>query len=121
MRVLDQSFDIFVLRFGVRKRVYCDKLPLKETIFRLEGNEPILYLVWAEENGEPEMRQKISIFSPVDAVLAVGDLPLMWTAVIKRPQFSVGMEDCLQCNPVQPIEGTSLEDQTASLNLEDNN
>ncbi|XP_052820767.1 DIS3-like exonuclease 2 [Mya arenaria] len=121
MGVMDKSFDIFVLRLGVTKRVYCDKLPLKEKIFRRERKVPSLVLVWAEENGEPEVRQEISIFSLVDAVLAVGDQPLMWTAVIKRPQFSVGMEDFLQCNPVQPNEETSLEDQVASLNLEDNN
>ncbi|XP_052267477.1 DIS3-like exonuclease 2 isoform X2 [Dreissena polymorpha] len=86
MGVMDKAFDIFVLRLGVSKRVYCDKLPLKEKIFRREHKVPSLVLVWQAVDGEPEVRQEITIFTVVDCVLATGDLPTTWTAVVKRPE-----------------------------------
>ncbi|KAL4221580.1 DIS3-like exonuclease 2 [Mactra antiquata] len=85
MGVLDKAFDIFVLKLGVSKRVYCDKLPIKEKIFKHERKVPSLTLVWDSVDGEPEFRQEITIFSMVDCVLEKGDMPLQWTAVIKRP------------------------------------
>ncbi|WAR14584.1 DI3L2-like protein [Mya arenaria] len=103
-RVGDLSSDLFFSVFVKTAGPLEERAMVMEKIFRRERKVPSLVLVWAEENGEPEVRQEISIFSLVDAVLAVGDQPLMWT-----------------CNPVQPNEETSLEDQVASLNLEDNN
>ncbi|XP_053379089.1 DIS3-like exonuclease 2 isoform X2 [Mercenaria mercenaria] len=86
MGVLDKAFDIFVLKLGVTKRVYCDKLPIKEKIFKRERKVPSLVLVWNSEGDEPEIRQEITIFSSVDCILEEGEQPLQWTAVIKRPQ-----------------------------------
>ncbi|MGH0149133.1 UNVERIFIED_CONTAM: hypothetical protein FKN15_015071 [Acipenser sinensis] len=53
MGVLDQSFDVLVLRYGVQKRIYCNvgirqALPLRDFHFRKVGKKPEITLIWAE-------------------------------------------------------------------------
>ncbi|XP_063410358.1 DIS3-like exonuclease 2 isoform X3 [Mytilus trossulus] len=86
MGVLDKAFDVFILKFGVTKRVYCDKLAIKDKLHTKEQKNPILTLYWepTEENGTGAV-QKISIFTIVACVLKPGELPLQWMAIIKPP------------------------------------
>ncbi|CAC5394876.1 DIS3L2 [Mytilus coruscus] len=86
MGVLDKAFDVFILKFGVTKRVYCDKLAIKDKLHTKEQKNPILTLYWEPtvENGTGAV-QKISIFTIVTCVLKPGELPLQWMAIIKPP------------------------------------
>ncbi|KAK3586758.1 hypothetical protein CHS0354_023484 [Potamilus streckersoni] len=88
MGVLDKAFDVFILKLGVSKRVYLDKLPLKHSLYTYEKKVPKLTLTWKAEANGIELVQDIKIFSHVDCVLQSGEVPLQWMAVIKRPQNS---------------------------------
>uniref|UniRef100_A0A674C9M8 DIS3 like 3'-5' exoribonuclease 2 n=1 Tax=Salmo trutta TaxID=8032 RepID=A0A674C9M8_SALTR len=59
MGILDQAFDVLVLRYGVQKRIYCKGLHGLETFhFHKVGKRGELTLVWAaEEPGKPSVRQ----------------------------------------------------------------
>uniref|UniRef100_A0AAX7TLQ7 DIS3-like exonuclease 2 n=1 Tax=Astatotilapia calliptera TaxID=8154 RepID=A0AAX7TLQ7_ASTCA len=61
MGVLDQSFDVLVLRYGVQKRIYCKNFLSV---------------------------QVISVFTLVEVQLKSDDAPLKYSAVLKRPEDS---------------------------------
>uniref|UniRef100_A0A8C8FV14 DIS3-like exonuclease 2 n=1 Tax=Oncorhynchus tshawytscha TaxID=74940 RepID=A0A8C8FV14_ONCTS len=55
MGILDQAFDVLVLRYGVQKRIYCK---VSTFHFHKVGKKGELTLVWAaEEPGKPSVRQ----------------------------------------------------------------
>nr|XP_006637784.2 PREDICTED: DIS3-like exonuclease 2 isoform X2 [Lepisosteus oculatus] len=87
MGVLDQAFDVLVLRYGVQKRIYCNALQgLKEFQFRKVGKKPEMTLTWeAVGPGETPSRQDISIFTLVDVVLKADGAPMKYSAVLKQP------------------------------------
>ncbi|XP_054556140.1 DIS3-like exonuclease 2 isoform X2 [Talpa occidentalis] len=62
--VLNQAFDVLVLRYGVQKRVYCNALPLRSHHFRRVGKRPELTLIWEPEELEQEPVQQ-QFFVPV--------------------------------------------------------
>ncbi|XP_035161942.1 DIS3-like exonuclease 2 isoform X1 [Callithrix jacchus] len=73
MGVLNQAFDVLVLRYGVQKRIYCNALALRSHHFQKVGKKPELTLVWEPEDTEQEpTRQVITIFSLVEVVLLQG-------------------------------------------------
>ncbi|XP_041377898.1 DIS3-like exonuclease 2 [Gigantopelta aegis] len=85
MGVLDKSFDIFILKFGVQKRVYCEKLNLKSFEFCKDHKQPVLTLVWPSDDHHPsEETQHIAVFTIVNAQLATDVGPLKWKALISR-------------------------------------
>ena len=87
MGVLDKAFDVFIMKFGVIKRVYCDKLAIKDKLHTKEQKNPILTLYWESTPEVPQGPvQKISIFTIVTCVLKAGELPLQWMAIIKPPK-----------------------------------
>uniref|UniRef100_A0A7N6C109 DIS3-like exonuclease 2 n=1 Tax=Anabas testudineus TaxID=64144 RepID=A0A7N6C109_ANATE len=59
MGVLDQSFDVLVLRYGVQKRIYCKSVAgLDSFHHRKVGKKSELTLVWAAEDPEkPRVEQ----------------------------------------------------------------
>ncbi|XP_061163620.1 DIS3-like exonuclease 2 [Saccostrea echinata] len=86
MGVLDKAFDVFIMKFGVVKRVYCDKLDIKDKIFIKEQKQSVMTLIWnPEKEGGECVQERIAIFSLVDCVMAAGDRPLQWMATIKPP------------------------------------
>ncbi|XP_062987830.1 DIS3-like exonuclease 2 [Elgaria multicarinata webbii] len=86
MGVLNEAFDVLVLRFGVQKRIYCNALPLVGFQFQKVGKKPQLTLMWAPESQEREAEQQvISIFSLVEVVLRSDNVPLKYSAMLKRP------------------------------------
>ncbi|XP_052083501.1 DIS3-like exonuclease 2, partial [Mytilus californianus] len=87
MGVLDKAFDVVLLNVGVKKRVYCDQLDIKNTLYKKEGNNPVLTLYWkpTEENDTGAI-QNISLFTKVTCILRPGESPLKWTAIIKSPK-----------------------------------
>ncbi|KAA0719532.1 DIS3-like exonuclease 2 [Triplophysa tibetana] len=87
MGVLDQSFDVLVLRFGVQKRVYCNSLEgLKTFHFRKVGKRPEMTLVWETEDPEKDsIQQEISIFTLLNVQLKAYGAPMKYSAVVQRP------------------------------------
>uniref|UniRef100_A0A669CY94 DIS3-like exonuclease 2 n=1 Tax=Oreochromis niloticus TaxID=8128 RepID=A0A669CY94_ORENI len=83
MGVLDQSFDVLVLRYGVQKRIYC-KVSSNNV-----GKKSELTLLWtAEAPEDPPVEQVISVFTLVEVQLKSDDAPLKYSAVLKRPEDS---------------------------------
>uniref|UniRef100_A0A8B9SF37 DIS3-like exonuclease 2 n=1 Tax=Apteryx owenii TaxID=8824 RepID=A0A8B9SF37_APTOW len=86
MGVLNEAFDVLVLKFGVQKRIYCNALPLLGFQFQKVGRKPELTLMWEPERPEQEaVSQVITIFTLVEVVLKSDGVPLKYSAVIKRP------------------------------------
>ncbi|XP_078120727.1 DIS3-like exonuclease 2 [Sander vitreus] len=88
MGVLDQSFDVLVLRYGVQKRIYCKSVAgLDSFHHRKVGKKSELTLVWTPEDPEkaPE-EQVISIFTLVEVQLKADGAPMKYSAVLKRPE-----------------------------------
>lgn len=83
MSVMDHSFDVLVLRIGLVKRVYCDKLNLKSKCYAKEKGAPYLLLNW---NEGAEFIQEIRIFTLVMVSLSVQtDEPMKINVVLKYP------------------------------------
>ncbi|XP_065382322.1 DIS3-like exonuclease 2 isoform X2 [Macaca fascicularis] len=86
MGVLNQAFDVLVLRYGVQKRIYCNALALRSHHFQKVGKKPELTLVWEPEDMEQEPAQQvITIFSLVEVVLQAESTALKYSAILKRP------------------------------------
>ncbi|KAM9316575.1 DIS3-like exonuclease 2 [Gastrophryne carolinensis] len=54
MGILNEAFDVLVLKYGVQKRIYCNALPLVSSHFQQVGKKPELTLVWKPEQDEGE-------------------------------------------------------------------
>nr|XP_055057456.1 DIS3-like exonuclease 2 [Misgurnus anguillicaudatus] len=87
MGVLDQSFDVLVLRYGVQKRIYCNSLEgLKTFHFHKVGKKPEMMLVWESDDPRKDfIQQIISIFTLVNVQLKADGAPMKYSAVLKRP------------------------------------
>ncbi|KAM6257972.1 DIS3-like exonuclease 2 [Porphyrio hochstetteri] len=86
MGVLNEAFDVLVLKFGVQKRIYCNALPLLGFHFQKVGKKPELTLMWEPEKLEQEsVPQVITIFTLVEVVLTSDGVPLKYSALLKRP------------------------------------
>ncbi|XP_042314487.1 DIS3-like exonuclease 2 [Sceloporus undulatus] len=86
MGVLNEAFDVLVLRFGVQKRIYCNALPLVGFQFQKLGKKPQLTLMWEAESPEQEaVQQVITVFTLVEVVLRSDNIPLKYSALLKRP------------------------------------
>uniref|UniRef100_A0A8C5ACW9 DIS3-like exonuclease 2 n=1 Tax=Gadus morhua TaxID=8049 RepID=A0A8C5ACW9_GADMO len=76
--VLDESFDVLVLSYGVQKRIYCKHHRV--------GKRGEITLVWAPEGpGGAAVRQVISVFSLVEVQLRADEAALKYSALLKRP------------------------------------
>ncbi|GAA6222449.1 DIS3-like exonuclease 2 isoform X1 [Lates japonicus] len=87
MGVLDQSFDVLVLRYGVQKRIYCKSITGVDTFHhRKVGKKSELTLLWTPEDlEEPPTEQVISVFTLVEVQLKADNAPMKYSAVLKRP------------------------------------
>lgn len=88
--VLNRSVDVMVLRLGVIKRVYTDKLPLSDVVFDKDNNSvPYLNLKWESEKNasdSPPVQQKLTYFSKVTVALRPADgNNLKFNAILLRP------------------------------------
>lgn len=88
MGVLDQSFDVLVLRYGVQKRIYCKSVVGLDSFHHHKvGKRSELTLVWTPEDLEkPPVEQVISLFTLVEVQLKADSAPMKYSAVLKRPQ-----------------------------------
>ncbi|XP_062260427.1 DIS3-like exonuclease 2 [Platichthys flesus] len=90
MGVLDQSFDVLVLRYGVQKRIYCKSVAgLASFHHRRVGKKSELTLIWTPEDLEKApVEQIISLFTLVEVQLQDDSAPMKYSAVLKRPDDS---------------------------------
>uniref|UniRef100_A0A3Q1FN38 DIS3-like exonuclease 2 n=1 Tax=Acanthochromis polyacanthus TaxID=80966 RepID=A0A3Q1FN38_9TELE len=88
MGVLDQSFDVLVLRYGVQKRIYCKSIAGLDTFHhRKVGKKSELTLLWTPEDLErTPVEQVISIFTLVEVQLKADGAPMKYSALLKRPE-----------------------------------
>ncbi|CAI4221259.1 unnamed protein product [Auanema sp. JU1783] len=72
VNVLDQAFDVLVLKYGVVKRVYVNKLDMARDPVHREGPPPTLTLYWnsSSGSGNAAVEQTIQLCSIVDVVLS---------------------------------------------------
>uniref|UniRef100_UPI00398F3F42 DIS3-like exonuclease 2 isoform X2 n=1 Tax=Pristiophorus japonicus TaxID=55135 RepID=UPI00398F3F42 len=86
MGVLDQAFDVLVLRYGIQKRIYCNGLPLQGFTFHKVGKNPELRLMWEPETlDQKPVCQVIAIFALVEVVLKSDSTVLKFSAILKKP------------------------------------
>ncbi|XP_029471341.1 DIS3-like exonuclease 2 isoform X2 [Rhinatrema bivittatum] len=86
MGVLNEAFDVLVLRYGVQKRIYCNALPLLGSHFTKVGKKPELTLIWEPETPEQAaVHQVIGVFTLVEVELRSEAVPLKYSAVLRRP------------------------------------
>ncbi|CAL8326820.1 unnamed protein product [Arctogadus glacialis] len=85
--VLDESFDVLVLSYGVQKRIYCKSMVgLESYQHHRVGKRGEITLVWAPEGpGGAAVRQVISVFSLVEVQLRADEAALKYSAFLKRP------------------------------------
>ena len=122
MAVLDKSFDVFVMRSGISKRVYLEKCGLKTwRLKKPREKPPFLQLLWPpeaegekkaeeeeeeqeEEEEEKRKREKESspkrsvtqdlhIFSLVRVRLQADEGPLKYNAILLHPTDSMHFVD----------------------------
>ncbi|XP_059162811.1 DIS3-like exonuclease 2 isoform X2 [Physella acuta] len=94
MAVLDKSFDVLVLKLGVVKRVYLERLPLASSQYHKNSKCPELLLEWKpDESCHRSTRHKITLFSIVECCLASDKEPLKWSCIIKRPKDEISYMD----------------------------
>ncbi|XP_077580431.1 DIS3-like exonuclease 2 isoform X1 [Stigmatopora nigra] len=91
MAVLDQSFDVLVLGYGVQKRIYCKSVTgLASFHHQKVGKKSELTLLWTPEDVKKlPVEQVISIFTLVEVELKAAGAPTKYTALLKRPNVIV--------------------------------
>ncbi|XP_014776921.1 DIS3-like exonuclease 2 isoform X1 [Octopus bimaculoides] len=88
MAILDHSFDVYILRLGVVKRVYCNKLDLQSHTAFKRKRLPMLRLQWKEnEHIKESVSQEIGIFTLVKCILQGDSEPLKWLVTITHPKL----------------------------------
>uniref|UniRef100_A0A8C5CAM0 DIS3-like exonuclease 2 n=1 Tax=Gadus morhua TaxID=8049 RepID=A0A8C5CAM0_GADMO len=81
--VLDESFDVLVLSYGVQKRIYCKSMVGLESFqHHRVGKRGEITLVWAPEGPGGAV---ISVFSLVEVQLRADEAALKYSALLKRP------------------------------------
>uniref|UniRef100_A0AAY4A3D5 DIS3-like exonuclease 2 n=1 Tax=Denticeps clupeoides TaxID=299321 RepID=A0AAY4A3D5_9TELE len=73
MGMLDQSFDVLVLRYGVQKRIYCNSLEgLQSFEYKKVGKCPEMTLLWTPDDTEkPCIRQVITSIVKLYTILCL--------------------------------------------------
>ncbi|KAK6965281.1 DIS3-like exonuclease 2 [Biomphalaria glabrata] len=90
MAVLDKSFDVLILKLGIVKRVYLEKLPLLSSEFRKNMKSPELVIEWsADEVCTRATRHLITLFTLVQCSVFADKEPLKCSCVIKRPKEEI--------------------------------
>ncbi|XP_062504262.1 DIS3-like exonuclease 2 isoform X2 [Corticium candelabrum] len=91
VNVLDKSFDVLVLKFGIVSRIYCEQLPLKSWKCEMDGIKPSLKIVWKAPEVKAADReimvsnQTLTLFTPVNVKLFHKGECLKFSALIIQP------------------------------------
>ncbi|WKX92879.1 hypothetical protein Q1695_010704 [Nippostrongylus brasiliensis] len=92
--VMDASFDVLVLKYGVVKRVYVNRLDMARDPIFIDGPPSQLTLFWnpplssAQERNNAVIEQTIQMCTVVDVVLTALPEPTKYQALIRmRPQW----------------------------------
>lgn len=92
--VMDASFDVLVLKYGVVKRVYVNRLDMARDPIFIDGPPAQLTLFWnpllagGQERNNAVVEQTIQMCTVVDVVLTALPEPTKYQALIRmRPQW----------------------------------
>ncbi|KAK6732123.1 hypothetical protein RB195_016481 [Necator americanus] len=92
--IMDVSFDVLVLKYGVVKRVYVNRLDMARDPVFIDGPPAQLTLFWnpplttVQERNNAAIEQTIQMCTVVDVVLTALPEPTKYQALIKmRPQW----------------------------------
>nr|CTP80735.1 BMA-DISL-2 [Brugia malayi] len=87
IQVLDASFDVLVMKYGVVKRVYTSRLRLAREPRFIEGPCPSLLLYWdsTSDGSNAAIEQVISMCTVVEVILSALPEPTKYQAVLKQP------------------------------------
>ncbi|EJW87960.1 hypothetical protein WUBG_01126 [Wuchereria bancrofti] len=87
IQVLDASFDVLVIKYGVVKRVYTSRLRLAREPRFIEGPCPSLLLYWdtTSDGSNAAIEQIISMCTVVEVILSALPEPTKYQAVLKQP------------------------------------
>lgn len=86
LMMLDRAFDVLILKFGVVKRVYLDKLPLDNYNHEKSNKKVTLTLYWKAEKEKGPTIQEIKLFTLVRVCLQpLGPDTLKFGAILLRP------------------------------------
>lgn len=87
MAVLDKAFDVLILKLGVVKRVYLERLPIHSFNYRKNMKCPELEIEWeADQECPHSTKHLITLFTLVDCCVSADREPLRWSCIIKRPK-----------------------------------
>nr|XP_050038990.1 DIS3-like exonuclease 2 isoform X1 [Dermacentor andersoni] len=89
--VLEHAFDVLALSVGMIKRVYCDKLGVKEFSHSTEGGRSAIELRYQSSRSADEVVVvNIGVFQLVDVLITVVPKePLKYQVVLKLPPYTV--------------------------------
>ncbi|MCP9265072.1 Ribonuclease-like protein [Dirofilaria immitis] len=87
IQVLDASFDVLVVKYGVVKRVYTSRLRLAREPRFIEGPCPSLLLYWDStcDGSNAAIEQVISMCTVVEVILSALPEPTKYQALLKQP------------------------------------
>lgn len=86
LMMLDRAFDVLVLKFGVVKRVYLDKLPLDSYNHDKSNKKVTITLYWKADKDKRPVIQQIKLFTLVNVCLQpLGPDTLKFGAILLRP------------------------------------
>lgn len=95
--VFEHAFDVLALSVGMVKRVYCDKLGVKDFSHSTEGGRSAIQLYYQSSRSPYDVVEvNIGVFQMVDVIITVvPNDPLKYQVVLKLPPYTV---------PVAPIQ-----------------
>uniref|UniRef100_A0A0N5AWI3 RNB domain-containing protein n=1 Tax=Syphacia muris TaxID=451379 RepID=A0A0N5AWI3_9BILA len=86
VRVLDASFDVFILKFGFVKRVYINEIKFpKPYVYNESDKVPYLSLYWQQEASSGIFEQKVEFFSILDVILSAEEESLKFKVSVMKP------------------------------------
>nr|CAG4638373.1 EOG090X047D [Cyclestheria hislopi] len=87
--VLDHAVDVILLHIGITRRVYLDRLPLRELNHEILGGVGTLVLEWdLKDPVNPPIRQLITLFTVLDVILVPDENELRFDVVLQSPLLS---------------------------------
>lgn len=86
VQILDAAFDVLVVKYGIIKRVFANKLRIVREPRFIEGASPTLTLYWdSHENTNASLEQLIQLFSVVDVIISPVPDSVRYQVSMKQP------------------------------------
>lgn len=106
MGVMDHSFDVLFLNLGAIKRIYCDKLSLKNYSFVKDNGVSQLILTWADSNPQNSSSPTALVAVQVITVFCLVDIELFGTGEPMKYSVSKTINHIVKCSMYYVNSGT---------------